>query len=61
MPRDLYAALCLVLVIEGLVLVLAPRSWQRMMREASEFDPRKLRLVGAMAMIVGAIVLQWVY
>lgn len=61
MPRDLYAALCLVLVIEGLVLFVVPRGWQRMMRDASELDPRSLRLFGAAAMVVGAIVLQWVY
>ena len=61
MPRDLYAALCLVLVIEGLVLFVVPRGWQRMMREASELDPRNLRLVGAVAMAAGAIVLRMVY
>lgn len=61
MPRDLYAALCLVLVIEGLVLFVVPVAWQKMMREASELDPRSLRIFGAAAMVIGAVVLRFVY
>ncbi len=61
MPRDLYAALCLVLIIEGLVLFVIPHGWQKMMREASELDPRNLRVFGAAAMVVGAVVLRFVY
>jgi uncharacterized protein YjeT (DUF2065 family) len=40
MPRDFYAALCLVLVIEGLVLFAAPQGWQAMMRQALQLDAR---------------------
>jgi uncharacterized protein YjeT (DUF2065 family) len=61
MPHDLSAALCLVLVIEGLVLFAAPRGWQAMMREALRLEPRALRLFGAGAMAVGLIVLQLVH
>lgn len=61
MVHDLYAALCLALVIEGLVLFVAPRGWQQMMREACNLDPTHLRIVGALAMVVGALVLRWVY
>jgi len=58
MTRDLYAALCLVLVIEGLVLFAAPKGWQNMMREAQKLDPRTLRLFGAAAVGVGLLTLQ---
>jgi uncharacterized protein len=61
MPRDFYAALCLVLVIEGLVLFAAPQGWQAMMREAQKLDPRTLRLFGAVAIGVGLITLHWVH
>lgn len=61
MASDLYAALCLVLVIEGLMLFVAPRGWQRMMQEASNIDARSLRIVGAVAIVVGLIILQFVY
>jgi uncharacterized protein len=61
MPREFYAALCLVLVIEGLVLFAAPQGWQAMMREAQKLDPRTLRLFGALAIGVGLITLHWVH
>ncbi|WP_426269341.1 DUF2065 domain-containing protein [Dyella kyungheensis] len=40
MSRELAGALCLVLVIEGLVLFAAPRGWQATMREAANMSPR---------------------
>lgn len=58
MPRELVVALCLVLVIEGLVLFAAPRGWQATMREAVKLSPRTLRLFGAAAIGVGLIALQ---
>jgi uncharacterized protein len=61
MPRDFYAALCLVLVIEGLVLFAAPQGWQAMMREAQKLDPRTLRVFGALAIGVGLVTLHWVH
>jgi uncharacterized protein YjeT (DUF2065 family) len=61
MPKELYAALCLMLVIEGLVLFAAPQAWQRMMREASQMDPRSLRMIGAGAMVLGLVILRLVY
>jgi uncharacterized protein YjeT (DUF2065 family) len=61
MPREFYAALCLVLVIEGLVLFAAPQGWQAMMREAQKLEPRTLRVFGALAIGVGLITLHWVH
>lgn len=58
MPHDLVVALCLVLVIEGLVLFATPRGWQAMVREALKLEPRTLRLYGAGAMIVGLVILK---
>lgn len=59
MPHALSAALCLVLVIEGLVLFAAPRGWQAMMREALKMQPRQLRVAGVVAMAAGLLLLQW--
>ena len=58
MPRELLVALCLVLVIEGLVLFAAPRRWQATMREVAKFSPRTLRLFGAAAIGIGLVALQ---
>ncbi|HUA81957.1 MAG TPA: DUF2065 family protein [Dyella sp.] len=61
MPREFYAALCLVLVIEGLVLFAAPQGWQAMVREALKLDPRTLRVFGAVAIGIGLVTLHWVH
>ncbi|MFC3650964.1 DUF2065 domain-containing protein [Dyella humi] len=61
MPREFYAALCLVLVIEGLVLFAAPNGWQSVMREAAKMEPRTLRVFGAIAIGVGLITLRLVH
>jgi uncharacterized protein len=61
MLRDLYAALCLVPVIEGLVLFAAPKGWQSMMREAQKLDPRTIRIFGAAAIGLGLLTLQFVH
>lgn len=58
MSHELTAALCLVLVIEGLVLFAAPRGWQAMVREALKLEPRMLRVFGAAAVMAGLLMLQ---
>jgi uncharacterized protein YjeT (DUF2065 family) len=59
-PKDFYAALCLVLVIEGLLLFVAPKAWQDMVRQAAQMEPRHLRMIGAGALVVGLVVLRLV-
>ncbi|QNK01983.1 DUF2065 domain-containing protein [Dyella telluris] len=61
MSSELAGALCLVLVIEGLVLFAMPRGWQATMREAVKLSPRALRVCGAVAIIVGLAALQLVH
>lgn len=56
--HDLYAALCLVFVIEGLILLAAPRGWQKMVEQAAQMSPRVLRMGGGCAVVVGLLVLQ---
>ena len=54
----LMAAMCLVLVIEGLFLFVAPARWQAMMREALKLPPRTLRVFGGVAIVTGLLLLQ---
>jgi hypothetical protein len=57
MWRDLGAALCLVLVIEGLLPFLSPRSWRGLMGQLLQTDDRSLRLAGLCSMVLGALLL----
>jgi uncharacterized protein YjeT (DUF2065 family) len=58
--HDLLAALCLVLVIEGLFLFAAPHAWQRVVEQMRQLEPRQLRIIGGVMVGVGVLVLQFV-
>jgi len=60
MSRDLASALCLVLVIEGLLLFAAPRSWQRMAERLREVAPQQLRVIGGVMVGIGILALRLV-
>jgi uncharacterized protein YjeT (DUF2065 family) len=55
---DLFAALCLVLVIEGLALLVAPVAWRRMATLLSLTTDRSLRLGGGAMILIGLVALQ---
>ena len=54
MAQDLLAALCLVLVIEGIMPFLAPASWRNMMLALSQTDDKTIRILGLVSMLLGA-------
>jgi len=55
----LSAALCLVLVIEGLFLFAAPGAWKRMVEQVRGLDERSLRMIGAAMVVIGLVALRW--
>ena len=55
----LAAALCLVLVLEGLFLFVAPGAWKRMAEQLQQVDARTLRLFGAGMVVIGLLLLRW--
>lgn len=57
----LNAALCLVLVIEGLFLFAAPGLWKRMAEQLRQLDESSLRIGGAVMIGVGLLALKLVY
>ena len=57
---SLAAALCLVLVIEGLFLFASPSLWKRFAEQLQQIDERTLRMIGAGMVVVGLVVLQFV-
>lgn len=57
---DLWAALCLVLVLEGLLLFAAPGAWKRAVAQLLAMGERPLRIAGAIMVGLGLLALQWV-
>ena len=60
MGGELAAALCLVLVLEGLLLFVAPTAWKRMAEQLQQVDPRTLRVIGGGMIGVGLLLLHLV-
>ena len=60
MWQDLLTALALVLILEGLLPGLAPRTWLKAMRDAAKMGPNGIRIAGITLMITGVVLLQFV-
>ena len=57
MWQSLAVALCLVLVLEGLMPFLAPGLWKRWLSEVCRVDDRQLRIAGLLCMLTGTLCL----
>ena len=57
MGKDLLTALALVLIIEGLLPVIAPSTWLKVMRDAAKMGPQGIRVAGTVSMLLGALLM----
>ena len=60
MWNDLWAALALLMVIEGIAPFVSPGAVRRMMATMAQLDDRSLRMAGLVSMIGGVALLYWV-
>jgi len=60
MTTDLLAALCLLLVLEGLVLFIGPARWKHVVEQLLRVPDQVLRVSGGVMIAVGLLALQWV-
>lgn len=56
--KDLATAFALLLILEGLLPTLSPRSWLKAMQDAARLGPKGIRLVGIICLLSGAVMLQ---
>lgn len=54
---DLWAALCLVAVLEGLLLFAVPGAWKRAAVQLLALDDCQLRRIGAVVLVLGLVTL----
>ena len=52
---DLWGALCLVAVLEGLFLFAAPGTWKRAAEQLQQMPDEQVRRVGAVVLILGLV------
>ncbi|MGD2075680.1 MAG: DUF2065 domain-containing protein [Gammaproteobacteria bacterium] len=57
---DLWAALALMLVIEGIMPFLSPDGMRRVLVAMLQMDNRSIRIAGLISMLVGVALLYWV-
>lgn len=56
--KDLATAFALLLILEGLLPALSPRTWFKAMQDAARLGPRGIRIVGIICLLSGAVMLQ---
>ena len=56
---DLWVALALMLVLEGVLPALSPRGYRRAILSMAELDDRIIRIAGLALMLVGAALVYW--
>jgi uncharacterized protein len=58
--KELAAALCMVLVIEGILPFLSPRRWRSVAELAVRVDDLTVRMLGLSSMVIGTTLLYFV-
>ncbi len=59
MWSDLWVALALLLVLEGVLPALSPRNYRKAMLSLVQLDDRSIRSAGLVLMIAGAVLVYW--
>lgn len=54
MWQDILTAICLMLIIEGMIPFLYPNRWKAAVIRLAEMDSKSMRIAGLISMIVGA-------
>lgn len=59
MWSELWVALALLLVLEGVLPALSPRNYRKAMLSLVQLDDRSIRSAGLVLMIAGAVLVYW--
>lgn len=57
MWHDLAVAVCLMLVIEGIIPFLAPQRWRKLLLALDQIDDNTMRMIGLGSMLTGTALL----
>jgi len=59
MPAEIWMALALVLIIEGLLPFVSPRGYRNTVQQLAELPDQALRLTGLVLIVIGLLLLWW--
>lgn len=57
MWHDLAVAVCLMMVMEGILPFLAPRRWRKLLLMLDQVDDNTMRMIGLASMLTGTTIL----
>jgi len=60
-PETFLAACALVLVLEGLLPLVAPRAWRDAFRRLTDLSDGQLRFIGLISIAIGIVLLVFLY
>ena len=60
MGEALIEALALVIILEGIMPMIAPKLWAQTMQSISLLSSQKIRLLGVFAVVIGVLILQFI-
>jgi uncharacterized protein YjeT (DUF2065 family) len=60
-PETFLAACALVLVLEGLLPLVAPRAWRDAFRRLTDLSDGQLRFIGLISIVIGTVLLAFLY
>ncbi|MBT8082143.1 MAG: DUF2065 domain-containing protein [Gammaproteobacteria bacterium] len=60
MATEIFTAIALVLVIEGMLPFVSPQSYRRMVAEISQLGDNQIRNIGLVVMVIGVVILFFV-
>lgn len=55
MWQELLTALCLMLVLEGMIPFLYPNRWKDVVQKLAQIDSQTMRMMGLLSMLLGII------
>ena len=57
---EIASALCLVLVIEGIIPFLYPHRWRVLVAQMANMQDRQIRIIGLLSMLLGTAILMMI-
>ncbi|MFA7555215.1 MAG: DUF2065 domain-containing protein [Spongiibacteraceae bacterium] len=57
MWHEIIIALCLLVIIEGILPFLSPQLWRKIVVNAAQLSDRNLRIMGLLSMLIGSGIL----
>ena len=59
--HSVWAAIALILIVEGLLPFLSPRAWRQTFLHLLQLNDGQIRFIGLGCILVGVFVLEWLF